>query len=72
MASKIALEILKNANWKPKTIGEYTYITATYKGDEVSIRGDSYDLVVKRRGKVVKCYDVGGTEEFESLFGLFW
>lgn len=72
MANKIALEILENADWDVKRVNRHVYITARYKGDDVSIRDDSSELVVKRNGRIVKRYDVGGTEKFESLFGLFW
>lgn len=72
MANKIALDILENAPWKTKVARGHVYITARYKGDDVSIRDDDCEIVVKRDGKTVKRYDVGGTEEFEALFGLFW
>ena len=69
---KAALDILENADWKATTIGEHVYIRARYKGNDVSIRDDDSILTVKKNGKTVEVYDVGGTEEFESLFGLFW
>lgn len=72
MATKTALDILKNADWETISRGEHTYIKAHYKGNDVSICDNSADLIVKRNGKTVARYYVGGTEEFESLFGLFW
>ena len=66
-----ALDILTNANWKTFVIKDHAYIRARYKGNDVSIRDDSSILTVKKNGKKVASYDVGGTEEFESLFGLF-
>lgn len=74
LATKTALDILKNADWDtfetPK--GAHVYIKAQYKGKQVSIRDDSHDLIVRRNGKIVKRYYVGGTEEYEALFPMFW
>lgn len=74
LATKTALDILKNADWEPFSTpkGTHGYIRANYKGNQVSIRDDSHDLIVKRNGKIVKRYYVGGTDEYESLFPLFW
>ena len=67
-----ALDILKNADWEPVFIRGHVYIRARYKGNDVSIRDDDSILTVKKNGKKIEAYDVGNTEEFESLFGLFW
>lgn len=65
-------QVLTSAAWTPITKGSHTYITATFSGDDFSIRDDSTIMVVKRNGKTVKQIDVGGLEEFEALFGIFW
>ena len=70
--AKTAQAILKTADWKLTQKRNRLYITAKYKGSDVSICEDDSILVVKRRNKTIKKYDVGNTEEFESLFGLFW
>jgi hypothetical protein len=65
-----AFKVLKNANWKTVEVngGENVYLRATYKGKKVELRDDETLLYVN--GK--EAYDVGGTDEYESLFGMFW
>ena len=64
--------VLKTARWTTINKGRHVHIIAEYDGDEFSIRDDSTIMVVKRNGKTVKRIDVGGYEEFEALFGMFW
>jgi hypothetical protein len=64
--------MLKTAKWTPINKGRHTYIIAEYENDKFSIRDDETIMVVKRNGKTVKRIDVGGYEEFEALFGIFW
>jgi hypothetical protein len=64
--------MLKTAKWTPINKGRHTYIIAEYENDKFSIRDDSSIMVVKRNGKTIKRVEVGGYEEFEALFGIFW
>jgi len=66
-----ALEILEKAKWKSVLRGSHMYIEAVYNGLEVSMRDDSYHLVIKGEGKSRQRIDVSGTEEYESLFSAF-
>lgn len=64
--------MLKTAKWTPINKGRHTYIIAEYENDKFSIRHDETIMVVKRNGETVKRIEVGGYEEFEALFGIFW
>lgn len=66
-----ALEILEKAKWKSVLRGSHMYIEAVYNGLEVSMRDDSYHLVIKGEGKTRQRIDVSGTEAYESLFPAF-
>jgi hypothetical protein len=65
-----ALEILDKAKWKSALRGSHMYIEAVYNGLEVSVRDDSYHLVIKGEGKSRQRIDVSGTEEYEALFSI--
>jgi hypothetical protein len=63
-----AFEILTKAEWKAIAFkrGD-VYLRAIYNGKKVELR-DS-DTILYVNGKFA--YDVGGTEEYESMFGMF-
>lgn len=65
-----ALEILEKAAWKSVIKNNHVYIEAVYNGLAVSVRDDSYNLVIKTDGKVRQRVYVGGTEEYEALFSI--